>query len=450
MLSISTLVSAKEAEQFSHLFTADDAVQLSTFNKLSQFTDEVIKEADLLIFPYEFEQQNMLKLLTEYRSLNPLLIFIVIVDESDALQGVEAFKVGAFDILSLPFYAPKVNAILRRAKGYVDQRGTRFCRDEPHLAGLLAKPIAISKSMTDMIALLHQVANKDIPVLFVGETGTGKNVMANYLHSISNRQYAQFLTVNCGAISPSLLESELFGHEKGSFTGALSRRVGLLEAANGGTLFLDEINSASPELQVRLLQFIQDQRLLRVGSRTEVFVDVQLIFATNEPLKDLVDQGLFRKDLYFRLNVFPIDIPALRERTDDISHLSARILVKNASKFGKSVNSCGPGVLEALIRYDWPGNVRELENVILRALLLCDDQRIELKDLPLEITEKVDTSREQFDQGYHLFPVDASLKEVERIWIDQTLKRYQGNRLRASETLGINPTTLWRKLQKNR
>jgi transcriptional regulator with PAS, ATPase and Fis domain len=304
--------------------------------------------------------------------------------------------------------------------------------------------------MQKTLQQLQKLQSSRLPLLLIGETGTGKNVLANYRHRHSERRGEPFLTVNCGALSPTLLESELFGYEKGAFTGAVQRRVGLLEAADGGTLFLDEINSASTELQVRLLQFIQDQTLLRVGARSEIKVDVQLVFATNQDLRPLVDKGAFREDLFFRLNVFPIEIPPLRERLEDISHLAARFLFKHAPQVGKRVESCAPGVLDAMLNYSWPGNVRELENVVLRMLISAQGERIELFDLPPEIIQVRKETNTNLVTPHPLFPQYASLQEIEKIWIEYTLKKFQGNKLRAADALGINSTTLWRKLKQSR
>ena len=302
--------------------------------------------------------------------------------------------------------------------------------------------------MRKVLALITRVASTPLPVLLTGETGTGKGVLARYLHHSSPRRDGAFLTINCGALSPTLIESELFGHEKGAFTGAHGRRIGLMESAHNGTLFLDEINSAPPEVQVRLLQFLQEKRFTRVGSVSEIEVDVRIVAAGNQPLKPLVESSRFREDLFYRLNVFPIDVPPLRQRVEDIPQLGLRILSHLAPELGKAVHACGPGVLDALQRYPWPGNVRELENVIQRALVLAQTDRIEMHDLPLEITQPPEhpcfTANTRIT--LNLSPT-STLSEVERAWILHTLNACQGNRGIAAERLGIDPSTLWRKLK---
>jgi DNA-binding NtrC family response regulator len=314
------------------------------------------------------------------------------------------------------------------------------------------QPVAQSQAMRQALSLIHKVAPTPLPVLIAGETGTGKSVLARYIHQQSQRAAQTFLTINCGALTPSLLESELFGHEKGAFTGANARRVGLLEVADGGTLFLDEINSAPMDLQVRLLQFIQEKRFLRVGGNQPINVDVRLIFASNKPLLDLVNLGQFREDLFYRINVFPVEIPPLRARVDDIPQIAAQTLLRACSQLSLPVKPCGPGVLEAVRCYPWPGNLRELDNVIQRGLIVSQGDRVELADLPLEIRTASQNSGAVFMDACAentAFPwrPDARLDEVEQIWIQYVLKACNGNRTHAARQLGIDPSTLWRKLK---
>ncbi|MBF6058221.1 MULTISPECIES: sigma-54-dependent transcriptional regulator [Thiomicrorhabdus] len=446
MLSIIFLGSDQDFQNFS-AGNSENIHKITHVAHSEGLNNDLIRNSELILLSYEWESQNSLPLCHQLRQLNPHLLFILLVDSHQADQAIEAFHSGAFDVLSKPLNPLALTSSIKKSENFIAHRAYIYSQKQPLEQNAGEPPIAVSTNMRRTLTLLHQIADKEIPTLLNGETGTGKSVIASYLHSISPRKHAHFLTVNCGALSPSLLESELFGHEKGAFTGALNRRVGLLEAADGGTLFLDEINSASPELQIRLLQFIQDRKLLRIGSRNEITVDVRLIFASNQPLRPLVEAGQFREDLYFRLNVFPIDLPALRERAEDISHLAARFMFKHAPKLGKTVNSCGPGVLNTLQNYHWPGNVRELENVMQRALILCENERIELKDLPAEIVAKVTHPDIKFEKNSSPFPDDATLAEVEKIWIRKILSKYDGNKLRASKALGINQTTLWRKLK---
>ena len=315
----------------------------------------------------------------------------------------------------------------------------------PTFDGAADMPIATSPAMQAVIQLLNRVMDTPLPVLLNGETGVGKGVLSRYLHTQSRRSQAKLMSIICAAIPPNLIESELFGYEKGAFTGASTQRIGLFELADGGTLFLDEINSAPHDVQVRLLHFLQDKSFFRVGGTRAIHVDVRLIAASNQPLKTLVARGEFRQDLFYRLNVFPVEIPPLRERTEDIPLLGLRILSQLAPQLGKVVRSCGQGVLTALQQYPWPGNVRELENIIQRALVMAQGERIELDDLPAEVRQPHKASSDD-EITLHL-PREATLAEVERRWILRVLDLHAGNRTHAAEQLGIDPSTLWRKLR---
>ncbi len=377
-----------------------------------------------------------------------LPLCLAVLPAADGVRVAEAFQQGCYDVLLTPL--DDEDAIRRLARAAAQAEHIRCSQIPPSPNN--AQPVGYSPRMQETLAMIHRVANTPLPVLLQGETGTGKGVLARYLHSISLRTEAPFMAINCAALAPTLIESELFGHEKGAFTGAQGRRIGLLEAAHGGTLFLDEINSAPAEVQVRLLHFIQEKRFMRVGGVRDIEVDVRLIAASNQSLHTQVERGLFRQDLLYRLNVFPIDVPPLRERIEDIPHLGLRILQKLAPVIGKTVHACGPGVLEALQRYPWPGNVRELENVLQRTLVLAQGLRIELRDLPAEIRRPQSAAipnHEHAHMSLHIAP-GTPLCEVERRWIEHTLHACGGNRTLAAERLGIDPSTLWRKLRQQR
>ncbi|MEF3193111.1 MAG: sigma-54 dependent transcriptional regulator [Halothiobacillaceae bacterium] len=401
--------------------------------------------ADLILIEIDPHNEGELALWQRVRARHAGAITLVMAARADGETIAEAFRKGAHDVLLTPLRTEETRVVLARAAEKARHR--RRLAEQCDTAGLGAKvPIAQSAGMKKTLALIQRVAPTPLPVLLTGETGTGKGVLARHLHALSPRRDGPFLAINCGALAPTLIESELFGHEKGAFTGAQSRRIGLLEAAHGGTLFLDEINSAPPAVQVRLLHFIQEKRFMRVGGVSEIEVDVRLVTASNQPLRPLVETGTFREDLFYRLNVFPIDVPPLRERVEDIPALGAHILTRLAPALGKEVHACGPGVLEALQRYSWPGNVRELENVIQRALVLARGTRIELDDLPPEIILNAPPAQRCLPIE---LPPNATLREVERIWIRKTLASCHGNQTLAAERLGINPSTLWRKLKKD-
>jgi len=300
-----------------------------------------------------------------------------------------------------------------------------------------------SEGMRRALDVATRAALTDATILVTGESGTGKERIARFVHERSRRREGPFVAVNCGALPEPLLESELFGHEKGAFTGAVSGKKGLFEAASAGTLFLDEIGDTPPAMQVKLLRVLQERRVRAVGSTRDRAVDVRLVAATNRTLPDLVKSGAFREDLYYRLHVIPIDLPPLRDRRDDVLPLARQIIARTCR-----ANSCGPcslssEALDALLSYSWPGNVRELENAIERAVILAEGQpRIERSDLPPEVREarQAPPSAEPGD-------VPLTLAEVERRHILATLDRLEGNRLATARALGIGANTLWRKLK---
>jgi two-component system NtrC family response regulator len=304
--------------------------------------------------------------------------------------------------------------------------------------------VTLSRGAKQVAKLAREIAPLDIPVLIQGETGTGKGVLARYIHGLGPRSGNAFFALNCAAISPTLVESELFGHEKGAFTGASERKRGLLELADGGTLLLDEINSTPPEVQARLLQFIQERSFVRVGGERTVSVDVRLLVATNENLATLVEQGRFRRDLYYRLNVFPIVLPPLRERREDIPLLAERFIARYARQYARPARFLSGEALDALNRYSWPGNVRELENIVQRAVVLATGEMIGPEHIPAELAQHPSSTAEQV----RISP-DTTLAELETYWIDFTLARCQGNKAEAARRLGIDITTLHRRLKKS-
>lgn len=409
----------------------------------------------LLLMVAEADPAPALALWARCRSKSADLIGVMFLGAPDAAVVRQVYHAGVSDVLLMSDDNERLTTLLaqalRRAE-HAQRVHLLHYQAEQEGFDLTLQPVAQSQAMRHALDLIHKVAPTPLPVLIAGETGTGKSVLARYIHRQSQRATCTFLTINCGALTPSLLESELFGHEKGAFTGANTRRVGLLEVADGGTLFLDEINSAPMDLQVRLLQFIQEKRFLRVGGNQPINVDVRLIFASNKPLLDLVNLGQFREDLFYRINVFPVEIPPLRARVDDIPQIAAQTLLRACSQLNRPVKPCGPGVLEAVRCYPWPGNLRELDNVIQRGLIVSQGERVELTDLPLEIrTPSRSAGAEWLNAPEEMrgfpWPANARLEEVERVWIRHVLQECGGNRTHAARQLGIDPSTLWRKLK---
>jgi two-component system response regulator HydG len=301
-------------------------------------------------------------------------------------------------------------------------------------------PIARSRAMRDILELAERVAAADTTVLLTGESGTGKEVLARLIHKRSRRREGRFVGVNCGALPEPVLESELFGHVRGAFTGAVADKRGLFEEAHHGTLFLDEIGEAPPAIQVKLLRALQEREIRRVGATTSVKVDARVVAATNRDLEEAVARGNFRQDLYYRLNVITIGLPPLRERREDIVPLAQVFLRRYARAQGKALSAISGEALERLVAHPWPGNVRELENVIERAVVLATGNRITLAELPTALQTPATSGR--VDVGAPL-----PLAELERRVILTALERNHGNRTRTAKELQISGHTLWRKLK---
>jgi DNA-binding NtrC family response regulator len=389
-----------------------------------------------------------LALLRLAHDIDPALPVVLITGYATVRNAIDAFRNQVTDIITKPFDTDEVSAALThiydslRHRTQVEQLSARLRQ----LDAGVPPPVMHSRAMREVVEQLQQVADADIPVLLNGETGTGKSMLARLLHNLGPRREQPYFNLNCAGIAPTLAESELFGHEKGAFTGATQRKKGLLELAEGGTLLLDEINSAPAEIQVRLLQFLQERTLMRIGGQQVIEVDVRLVCATNQPLEALVEQGRFRADLYYRLKVFPIDLPPLRERTEDIVPLAGQLLSTHALRYNKKIQGFSPAALDCLRAYRWPGNVRELENIIQRALVLARGEFIEPNQLPAELRQPAGGLAQRAAAGLPLAP-DASLAEVEAFWIRQMLERCDGNKTEAARRLGIDASTLHRKLR---
>ncbi|AEG31196.1 sigma-54-dependent transcriptional regulator [Thiomicrospira cyclica] len=373
---------------------------------------------------------------------------IVLITGYATLQdAVKAFKLGLYDLITKPFDITQVQALLTRLLAQYQHRNS-VLKLQTRLAQLdntSLEPVCQSPQIKQVYNLVQQVSQMDVPVLIEGETGTGKGVLAKFIHQHSPRNNGAYFELNCAAVPANLIESELFGHEKGAFTGAVARKLGLLELADGGTLLLDEINSMSSDVQAKMLHFLQDQTLVRVGGQSKVQVNVRLIFASNQNLHNLVEEGTFRQDLYYRINVFPVQLPPLRERPEDIQALAERFLSQFSQKFNKPIERFSDEALEQLQAYHWPGNIRELENIVQRAVVLAQDKKVESHHLPLELRPL--PSHIALTPALSL-PDNTSLEELESAWIQYTLERCQGNKSLAARELGIDNSTLHRKLSK--
>jgi nitrogen regulation protein NR(I) len=349
----------------------------------------ILKEhhIDLVITDLRMPRIDGMELLRRAQKIDAELPVVMITAHGTVDNAVEALKTGAFDYLTKPFDQVEVRTIVAKALRTRDLSATEASRPfhEIPVEGARYGIIGQSPSILDLYAVLDRVADTPTTVLITGESGTGKELVARALHESSSRHDKSFIKVNCAAIPKDLMESELFGYERGAFTGAVGSKPGRFELASGGTLFLDEIGSIPVEMQVKLLRALQESEFERVGGVRTIRVDVRLIAATNSDLKKEIAQGSFREDLYYRLNVVPIRLPSLRERATDIPLLALHFIRKFNARLKKSIDGVEPAALARLVSYPWPGNIRELENVIERAVLFCDGDELHLGDLPAEM-----------------------------------------------------------------
>lgn len=366
---------------------------------------------------------------------------IIITGHGTVDSATEAMKIGAYDYIQKPFDPEELFLVTKKAIDHF-----RLIKKNREMAAAIvtmqaSDVIGSSQAMMAVKSTIEQVAPLDVSVLIQGETGTGKELAARLIHRASKRSEERFLAINCGALNESLLESELFGHEKGSFTGADKEKKGLFELAAGGTLFLDEINSMSPALQVKLLRVLQEKTFMRVGGSKELLTDVRVISASNADLKMEVKEGDFRADLYYRLNVMDITMPPLRERKDDIAELAYFFLRKYSAKYEKEITSIGTRAITILSNYYWPGNVRELENSISRAIIMEQGKSLQPESLPAEFSG---SDHGPMASDIPLMPLD----EMEKLMINRALIQTNGNKAKVSQLLGIDTSTLWRKMKK--
>jgi len=368
------------------------------------------------------------------RTVDPDLPVIVMTAFGSMETAVEAIKEGAYDYISKPFNLEEVRLTVRRAcerrRLLQDNRMYREALREKYR---FENIVGTSPRMVEVYRTAARVASTRSTILLVGESGTGKELIARAIHYNSPRGEAPFVAVDCGALPESLLESELFGHEKGAFTGAHVLKKGLFEVAHGGTAFLDEVGDIGPSLQAKLLRVLQEREIRRVGGVEPIKVDIRVIAATRRDLEALVKSGKFREDLFYRLSVVTIVLPPLREREEDIPLLAMHFLRKYASEAGKNITHIAPEAMALLCRYDWPGNVRELEHVIERAVALTANPVLLPEDLPAKL--------QQPSSGPDVFP---SLQEMEKRHLQRALEKAKGNRKRAAELLGVSRRTLYR------
>jgi DNA-binding NtrC family response regulator len=385
-----------------------------------------------------------MELLRELRHSRPSLNFIMLSGQGTIEEAVEATKLGAYNFLEKPLDAKKLQVELRNClERRLNQRELEIAQRRLREAGILGRLVGRSKKMQEVMSLISQVAPSSASVLITGESGTGKELAARTIHELSPRKVSPFVAVNCAAIPETLMESEIFGHEKGAFTGAMDRRAGCFELADGGTLLLDEIGEMPIGTQAKLLRVLEDSKVRRLGSKVEIVTDVRVLAATNKVPEDAVAKGQLRSDLYFRLNVVHIMIPPLREHLEDLEHLVDTLLEELYHKYQKNVRSVDADVMDLFRRHTWPGNVRELRNTLERAVVVCTGEVIRRSDLAPEFGR---TAPAVVNGDLTLRP-GLTVAEAERLLIRETLGFTNNNKTRAAEMLGISLKTLHNKLK---
>jgi DNA-binding NtrC family response regulator len=385
-------------------------------------------------------------LLREMRQLHPETAVILLTGLGTVEMALRAIQdEGAFHYLEKPIDFAKLRLVVERAVEFAEaRRENQALRRQLRDRGAFGELVGMSEPMRQIYALIEQVAPSSASVLITGESGTGKELVARTIHNLSPRKNVSFVAINCSAIPETLMESELFGHERGAFTGAAGRRLGCFELANGGTLLLDEISEMPVSLQAKLLRVLEDRSVRRLGGSQEVPVDVRVLAATNRDPEEAVHRGTFREDLLYRLNVITIELPPLRKRKEDIPLLAQHLVANLAERHGRLARLLSPAAVEALQSHTWPGNVRELRNVIERAVIICSSEVIERHHLAPYPLEQRAQSR---GEDTITLPVGTPIEEVERRMILHTLQKTDNNKTRAAELLQISLKTLHNKLR---
>jgi DNA-binding NtrC family response regulator len=401
---------------------------------------------DIILSDVRMPQVSGLDILNSAREQDPMTPVILMTAQASLQSAIGAVNQGAFYYIQKPFSNDELVAILRRACEFRAVRvENKQLKQEIRRRDKTAvtRPIGKSKRFLEVLKLAEHVSPTESTVLIQGESGTGKEVVARYIHNLSNRVDGPFLSINCGALPENLLESELFGHVKGSFTGAVRDKQGLFAAARGGSFFLDEVGEMPPSLQVKLLRVLQEREAIPVGATEAIPVDVRIIAATNRDLEEEIRRGNFRSDLFYRLNVIAINLPPLRERRDDLLLLIESFLQALAQESGAEPKALASEALDAVMVYEWPGNVRELENALEHAVVLSRGNVIDAASLPERITKR---RKEPLvaERSYR----NPTLEVIERAYIMWVLQAEGGNKTRAAEVLGIDPSTLYRKLSR--
>jgi DNA-binding NtrC family response regulator len=425
---------------------------LAAWGFRSEIAEDGIKALELissfnphiLVSDLRMPRKNGLELLRDIQELGIRLPAIMISGQGEIPDAVEALKLGAIDYLRKPVDPAHLERVLRNiADNIAIREENSTLRRRLADVGELGPLFGRSLPMRRVISAIERLAQSSASVVITGDSGTGKELVARTIHELSPRRDAAYVPVNCAAIPETLMESELFGHERGAFTGADRRREGCFEVANGGTLLLDELTEMKVELQAKLLRVIEEGRVRRVGGTTEIPLDVRVLAASNQDVEQAVRDGKLRSDLFYRLNVFTIQLPPLRERADDMPQLIQMFVGHYAQQNNKDVVGVDEECMKALLAYPWPGNVRQLRNVLERALIVCDGRMIRKSDLPDDFRAASNN-----DGSFIKVPIGSSLEDVEKEMISRTIEFTGGNKTRAAEILGVSAKTLYNKLER--
>jgi two-component system response regulator HydG len=404
---------------------------------------------DLILMDVRMAGMDGIDALGKIKAYNPAIPIVIMTAYSSVESAVEAMKAGAYDYLTKPLDFDELRLTMDRAMEHTHLKAeNEQLKASLRIQDQARQIIATSPPMQELLDMLAAIAPSEATVLITGDSGTGKELIARAIHANSSRSAGPLMAVNCAALSESLLESELFGHEKGAFTGADKRRDGLFVKADKGTVFLDEVGEMSVSMQAKLLRVLQEGEIQRVGGDTTISVDVRVIAATNRDLLQMVARNTFREDLFYRLNVVNLHVPPLKDRTSDIPALAQHFVNRYSGRNKKKIKGFAPRAMDRLLKYHWPGNVRELENVVERAVILSPGEYITEKDLPLNLSANSKTFPGEDKNSFDKHDETGSLDEVEKSAIATALEKTGGNKSEAARLLGITRRTLYNKIEK--
>ncbi len=424
-----------------------DGYYVSAVASGEEALDLISKESfDIVFLDLKLEGMDGIEVLARIKEIDPEIPIVMITAYGSITTAVEAMKKGASDYLLKPFEPDELSMLIEKIlQSKATQLENLYLKETIKEKAKFDKLLGQSSKMQEVFELIKRVAPIESTVLITGETGTGKELVARAIHSHSKRKDGPFVAINCGAIPEQLMESEIFGHEKGAFTDAKEQRKGKLELACGGTIFLDEVGELTLKMQVNLLRVLEEKSFYRVGGSKPISLDARVLAATNRDLKKGIEQGWFREDLYYRLNVFSISLPPLRERKEDIPLLAKHFLMEFSKETNKHVEKISRQAMDLMMLYDWPGNVRELKNAIERAVVICQGKVIQPEDLPIS-TRMVD--RKNQDEKLSLEGETLPLRELEKKYILNILDKTKWNISLSAKILGIDRSTLYNKIKK--